>query len=191
MRVKYFIVPIVMLMLAGCASPYVVPQNINGLSQRLSHEKAVAILSQNLKLTKSSNGYGLCMGSDTPGANWLMAQTTKHNFKIDRKKAQFSALEQGQSKSTMVRTGIGVAVGTSRARNRNTKSLIFNDIDKIQISEVSWGHVCGHGHDSGFMINLFEGEGKVSIVVIKENKFDEFMAAILKLNSNSQLKIYK
>lgn len=181
----------VLFLLIGCASQYNVTQEVNDLSKELSYKQAVEIVSQSFQLVESSDGYGLCMGAGSSGANWLMAATTAHNFKIDKSKAEFTVREAGSHTSEVVRTGIGFAVITGRERHTTVKSIIFKDIDRIDIDEVSWNHVCGHGHDSGYMIKLFETENKVAIVVIKENRFDEFMAAILKLNSNKQLKIYK
>lgn len=191
MKNKYFLLLMLLFLSTGCASKYIVPQNVNDLSQKLSYDKAVEIVSQRFKLTKSSDGYGLCMGSDTPGANWLMAATTKYNFKIDRKRAQFAVRQAGATRTSLAHTGAGTVIATDSKRHTTVKTVIFQDITKVNIKKASWTHACGMGVDSGLMINLFEGEGKVAIVVIKENTFDEFMAAMLKLNSNPQLEIYK
>lgn len=182
----------VLFLLIGCASPYNVTQEVNDLSKELSYKQAVEIVSQSFQLVEGSDGYGLCMGAGgQSGANWLMAATTAHNFKIDKYKAEFTVREAGSYTSEVIRTGIGLAVISGSERHTTAKSIIFKDIDRIDIDRVSWNHVCGLGHDSGYMIKLFETENKVAIVVIKENRLDEFMAAILKLNSNKQLKIYK
>lgn len=182
---------VVLLLLTGCASPYVVTQNVNDLSKKLSDKQAVEILSENLPLNKSTGGYGLCMGVDFSGADWIMAASTKQNFKINSKKAEFSVLEFGSFRSKVVRTGIGYHVVSDRELQPAVKTIIFKDIDRINIDEVSWNHKCGLWRNAGYIIQLNETENKLTVVVIKENRFDEFIAAILKLNSNKQLKIYK
>lgn len=191
MRNKCFSLLILLFLLTGCASPYVVPPNVNNLSQQLSYEQAVAIVDQRFQLNDSTDGHGLCMGADRAMANWIANQTSKHNFTIDRNKAEFSVAEQGRHTSKVVRTGIGAAVATGRERYSTVKTVIFQDITKIEIKKASWNHTCGWRIDSGFMINLFEGKDKVTILTLKEDKLDEFMAAMLKLNSNPQLEIYK
>jgi hypothetical protein len=191
MKCKNFTLLVLLFLATSCASPYVVPPNVNNISQQLSYEQAVAIVEQRFQMNKTTDGYGLCMGTDTARANWHMSATTKYNFQIDRNKAEFSVDEQGRHTSKVVRTGIGVAVATGRERYSTVKTVIFQDITKIEIKKASWNHTCGWRIDSGFMINLFEGKDKVTIITLREDKLDEFMAAILKLNSNPQLEIFK
>lgn len=191
MKNKCFLLLILLFLFTGCASPYVVPPNVSNLSQQLSYEQAVEIINQRFQLNDSTDGHGLCMGADKRMANWIANQTSEHNFKIDRNRAEFSVAEQGGFKSKVVRTGTGAAVATGRDRYSKVKTVIFQDITKIEIKKASWNHTCGWRIDSGFMINLFEGKGKVTIFTLKEDKLDEFMSAILKLNSNPQLEIYK
>ena len=191
MKNKLFSLLILLFFLAGCASPYVVPPNVDNLSQQLSDEQAMAIVEQRFQMNKTTDGYGLCMGSDTARANWHMSATTKYNFQIDRNKAEFSVQQAGRHTSEVVRTGIGHTVVSGREYHSAIKTVIFKDITKIEIKKASWTHVCGMIVDSGFMINLFEGKDKVTILTLREDKLDEFMAAILKLNSNPQLEIYK
>ena len=191
MKKKCFSLLILLFVLTSCASPYVVPPNVNNLSQQLSFDQAVAIVSQRFQLNDSTEGHGLCMGVDNRMGNWIANQTSQYNFKIDRNKAEFSVDEEGGFRSKVVRTGIGAAVATGRDRYTTVKTVIFNDITKIQIKKRSWNHTCGWRIDSGFMINMFEGKDKVTILTLKEDKLDEFMAAILKLNDNPQLEIFK
>lgn len=181
----------------GCASAYKPSQDAVVLSTSMTKQEAVNTIKP--LLFKAEQGEGICRANGIPGqslinAGWLL---DRKNPKVTANAHEISfnaerMVETHQAQGPISSGGLANSYSTSTQYESFRRTIKYTDFESATIyKEVGvLSMVCNFAEDEvEVRFSLATGIGHWVNVVVKENELDKFVAALMVVSPNIELKM--